>query len=386
VANPPPLSSVRIAGYTSIADLRLELNTDVTVLVGPNGAGKSNIISALELLGRVVDGQTQEFLLGHGGLSALRRRAPRDSISETIVVEVTGGPDDQLRNGYRVELRPARGDVAFVKEQVSFHAVGSYEKPYTRELAVGEESRLRAAQSSGDNTIAGIARHVLPLIEGCRVFHFHDTSSDAPVKRLVDEADNLSLAPDARNLAPLLARLLREAPPTYERIVRAVQTVAPYFADFVLRTESGRLRLRWRERGLDEVFSADELSDGTLRFICLATLLLQPDRPGTVVLDEPELGLHPFAVHQLCALITAGAQGGRRVLLATQSVTLVSQFEPEELAVVERGPLGTRVHRWQTDELSDWLEEYSLGELWEKNRLGGRPGPDTDPHDFIRGG
>jgi predicted ATPase len=257
------------------------------------------------------------------------------------------------------------------------HDRGNHPRPYDRGLGLSQESLLRRAADDANQRTSGIARHVLPILAACRVFHFHDTSPDAPVKRRTDDADNLTLAPDARNLAPLLARLRIDDPKRYQRIIRTVRTVAPFFDDFVLEPEAGRMRLRWQEKGLDDVFSADELSDGTLRFICLAALLLQPERPGTVVLDEPELGLHPFAINQLANLIRSAAVDGRKVVLATQSVTLLSHFEASEVAVVERGARGTQVSRLNPAGLSEWLDDYSLGELWEKNLLGGRPRPDS---------
>jgi predicted ATPase len=154
--------------------------------------------------------------------------------------------------------------------------------------------------------------------------------------------------------------------------------VAPYFDDFVLEPEQATIRLRWRERGLDAAFSADSLSDGTLRFICLAVLLLQDSAPGTMVLDEPELGLHPFAIHQLSALLRRAAKD-RRVVAATQSVTLLEQFSVDEVAIVERTTSGTRIQRPDPQALAQWLADYSLGELWEKNLLGGQPRPDDSP-------
>lgn len=219
---------------------------------------------------------------------------------------------------------------------------------------------------------------VLRLLSGGRVFHFDHTSADAPPKRRVDPADDLTLAPDARNIAAVLQRLRDEAPPRYQRIVRTIRTVAPYFDDFVLEPEQSWLRLRWREQGLHTVLSAENLSDGTLRFICLAVLLLQDAGPGMIALDEPELGLHPFAIHQLASLLRRAAQD-RRVVVATQSVTLLGQFSVEEIAIVERTIDGTQIHRPHPDALTQWLSDHSVGELWEKNLLGGRPRPDDGP-------
>jgi predicted ATPase len=371
------LGQVRIKGLTSMSDLTLSLDTPVTVLVGPNGAGKSNLIGALQLLGRIVDGQLQETLVRRGGFATLLHRSPEPGGgADQVEIEVSGQPTDNgIVNGYRLTLRAASGDEAVLTETVMMHNTRQHARPYEKPLAVTRESTLRSTAEDPDPKTAGIASYVLPILTGCRVFHFHDTSSDAPVKRRVDDADNVTLAPDARNVAPLLVGIETGDPHGYRRIVRAVQTVAPFFGDFFLRPEGGRLRLRWKEKGLDNVFSADELSDGTLRFICLAALLLQPDRPATIVLDEPELGLHPFAIHQLVSLIRGAAEGGK-VILASQSVTLLSHFDATEVAVIERGPTGTTATRPNVDELSDWLAEYSLGDLWEKNLLGGRPRPD----------
>jgi predicted ATPase len=371
------LGQVRISGLTSISELTLSLDTAVTVLIGANGAGKSNLIGALELLGRIVDGQLQESLVRRGGFaSLLHRSAGPGGGADHVEIEVWGQPTDAgVVNGYRLNLWAIAGDESGLRETVMMQAPG-YSESYRKTLDTARESRLRSTAEDPHSKNSGIAGYVLPILTGCRVFHFDDTSIDAPVKQRVDDADNVTLAPDARNIAPLLARIDTEEPARYRRIVRAVRTVAPFFDDFFLRPEGGRLRLRWREKGLDNVFSADELSDGTLRFICLATLLLQPERAATIVLDEPELGLHPFAIHQLVSLIRSATAEGGKVVLASQSVTLVSHFDATELVVVERGSHGTTADRLDVEALSDWLAEYSLGDLWEKNLLGGRPRPD----------
>jgi predicted ATPase len=187
----------------------------------------------------------------------------------------------------------------------------------------------------------------------------------------------LVLRQDAGNLAAVLAALRDHDQPGYasafRRIVGSVQLVAPFFREFVLRPEqSDRVQLRWRQKDSDAVFSADQLSDGTLRFICLATLLLHPDLPALVVLDEPELGLHPYAIVQLADLLRQ-ASVRSQVLIATQSVTPMNQFQLEDLIVVERHGGASPFQRPESEHLQAWLADYSLGELWEKNLIGGRP-------------
>ncbi|HSV65797.1 MAG TPA: AAA family ATPase [Mycobacteriales bacterium] len=155
-----------------------------------------------------------------------------------------------------------------------------------------------------------------------------------------------------------------------------MQQVAPFFRDFGLQPAPAEtILLRWRPVDSDVVFSANQLSEGTLRFICLATLLLSPEPPRLVVLDEPELGLHPYAIVQLAGVLRSASVRGQ-FIVATQSVTLMNQFELPDLIVVERRDGAFVFDRPPPDSLREWLDEYSLGELWEKNLIGDRPGPE----------
>jgi predicted ATPase len=379
VAGEVPLRQIKVSGLTSLGDAVLDLSSPVTLLVGPNGAGKSNVVDAFEMLGRVIDRQLNDHLLRSGGFAAILHRPTDPALTPSAVeIEVWGEWQADTSNGYKVRIEPGPEDLGLIRETTMFHDRSKHERPHETDLGTGRESRLRAQAAREAK-----ASYVLHVVTGCRVFHFDDTSADAPPKRRVDPADNLTLAPDAQNIAAVLLRLRSDDPSRYQRIVRVVRSVAPYFDDFVLEQEGAAIRLRWRERGLDSVFSADNLSDGTLRFVCLAVLLLQDNSPGTVVLDEPELGLHPFAIHQLAALLRRAARD-RRVVAATQSVTLLEQFSVAEVAIVERTRSGTQIQRPDPGALEEWLSEYSLGELWEKNLLGGRPRPDDSPR-VVRG-
>jgi predicted ATPase len=356
------LRSVVVEGFTSIRSATLELH-DLNVLVGANGAGKSNLIRAFEMLGRILDGELGLFVGRSGGANALLNA---DSISQRFIhLEVAA---DTGR--YAANLAPAAGD-AFIFDP---EAIGSRDTGTLRGLGRGHRETILTAAVSAE---LPDAEPLIETLRGCRVFHFHDTSLDAPVKQFGYIADNQSLHPDAKNLAAVLLRLRDGDRAAYQRIVRTIKQVAPFFKDFVLEPELApdSVRLRWRQEGLDTVLPADALSDGTLRFICLATLLGHPDLPGLIVLDEPELGLHPFAIVQFCEMLrTASRQS--QVLIATQSVTLMNQFELDDLIVVERKDGASVFERPDPARLSDWLADYSLGELWEKNLLGGRPRPE----------
>lgn len=356
------LTSVVVEGFTSIRSATLSLN-DVNVLVGANGAGKSNLIRALGLLGRIIDGELGLYVGLSGGASTLLNADIANPRRIHLQVEFDAGM-------YAAELIPAAGDTLIFSNE-AFAQLGW---DGMENLGRGGRESVLAIPGTPPADEAG---PLVNALRGCRVFHFHDTSRNAAVKQQGYAADNRSLHPDAGNLAAVLLRMSEGDRGRYLRIVRTIKQVAPFFRDFVLEPELApdRVRLRWLQEGSDTVFPADALSDGTLRFICLATLLGQPELPGLIVLDEPELGLHPFAIVQLAGMLRAASQESQ-VLLATQSVTLMNQFELDDLIIVERRDGASVFDRPDPDRLSEWLEEYSLGELWEKNLLGGRPRPE----------
>ncbi|WP_367132194.1 AAA family ATPase [Saccharothrix sp. HUAS TT1] len=355
------MTSIEVEGYTSIRSARVELGR-LNVLIGANGAGKSNFTRVFELLGRLVESDLGYFVGLNGGASALLNAG-----GDRLRIAIEAAPGE-----YEIELVPASEDRLITEREVLTPATS---RPF--EFSRGE----REAILPGAPGVLPRGDEMVGLLRGCRVYHFHGTSQNAPVKQLVPTADNLSLRNDAGNLAAVLLALSdsddRADQAAYRRIVGVTRQVAPFFRDFVLRPEKNdRLRLRWRQNGSDAVFSADQMSDGTLRFTCLATLLLHPELPALVVLDEPELGLHPHAVVQLAGLLRQASARGQ-VLVATQSVTLVNQFDLDDLIVVERVDGGSTFTRPDRERLGRWLEEYSLGELWEKNLIGGRPGGRT---------
>lgn len=197
------------------------------------------------------------------------------------------------------------------------------------------------------------------------------------MKQVASLHDTVSLAHDASNLAPFLLMLQRSYPESYRDILSAVRLVAPFFDDFVLEPNQENkelVGLRWRQKGYETVFGANQLSDGTLRFICLATVLLQPSelQPSAIILDEPELGLHPSAVQILAELVHSISRR-KQIIISTQSAALLSCFDADDVIVAETSDEGSVYRRLSPEKLEGWLEDYTLGEIWEKNIIGGRP-------------
>ncbi|HJP78613.1 MAG TPA: AAA family ATPase [Pseudonocardiaceae bacterium] len=357
----PALESIEIEGFLSISSASVSLGR-LNVLIGANGAGKSNFITAFELLGRLADNQLRLFVGQRGGASALLNKTKG---SQHIKFDLRGRED-----GYRGVLIPAVDEKLIFENEAVLHRTGPDAEFQAAPIGVGSSETSLNIEA---RLYPEAKKFASDLLKACKVYHFHDTSPDAAVKQFVPTADNISLRADAGNLAAVLLALRNSDDAAYRLITRAVRQVAPFFGEFVLEPENDRVRLRWSQVDSDAIFSASQMSDGTLRFICLATLLLQPALPALVILDEPELGLHPFAIVQLAGLLRQ-ASVRSQVLMATQSVTLMNQFELADLIVVQRENGASTFTRPDPAKLSAWLEDYSLGELWEKNVIGGRPG------------
>jgi predicted ATPase len=367
-----PIKQITIEGYKSIRSLKnFELH-DLNVLIGANGAGKSNFVDFFHLLHEMVDERLQITVRLKGGADRQLFMGPK--ITEQILGQLRFG-----RNGYEFSLQPTvTNQLVFSEERIFFH--GDYAGPTWYTIGSGhDESKLKNTAENGP--YEKVAGYMYPAIASWVVYHFHDTSEKAPVRREHTIRDNEQLRPDAANLASFLWQLRKQETVVYELIRDTVRLVTPFFDDFLLRPRPSNgdivLLLEWTQKDSDYPFHPNQLSDGTLRFIALTTALLQPNPPATILFDEPELGLHPYALEVLAGLInqTATRRHPRtQLIISTQSVTLLNAFVPEDIIVVDRQEGESRFRRLSESELSIWLdEEYTLGELWQKNVVGGMP-------------
>jgi predicted ATPase len=359
------LEHIEIDGFKSIRTLKLDLRR-LNILIGSNGSGKSNFISLFKLMNQAIEEDFQHAVRLGGGANALLHYGRKQTREIRVFLMFS-------QNGYECVWVPTAEDNLIFKTEVGyFHDKSKYPTPYSDSYSVaGQESVLpKLAKEYGR-----IPKYVLGQLKSWKVYHFHDTSESAPVKATGDLNDNLYFRSDAANLASFLFRLQKTNPQNYESIRDTVRMVAPFFDDFILRPvpeTPTKIKLEWNERGSDYPFLAHHLSDGTLRFICLATLLLQPNLPSTVLIDEPELGLHPYAITVLASLMQSAASR-TQVIATTQSISLLNEFSPEDLVVVNRRDNQSTFERVDQQSLAEWLKDYSLGDLWDKNVLGGRP-------------
>ncbi|ETR66430.1 MAG: SMC domain-containing protein [Candidatus Magnetoglobus multicellularis str. Araruama] len=219
-------------------------------------------------------------------------------------------------------------------------------------------------------------KHIFDTILSWGIYHFHDTSEHAAMRHYEIIQDNKALRFKASNIAPYLLRLKNDYQSIYQEIINAIQMVLPFFEDFLLDItsfgEKQKVNLSWVQKGSDFPMQPYHFSDGSIRFICLATALLQPAPPSTIIIDEPELGLHPSAIAVLAELIQNTAKR-TQLIIATQSPTLIDHFGISDIIVVNRESGASTFNRLKEKEFNVWLENYSVGELWCKNVITGGP-------------
>ncbi|WP_419933833.1 AAA family ATPase [Candidatus Palauibacter sp.] len=350
------IRSITIEGFRSFAALRDLPLRPLNVLIGANGSGKSNFLEALKLM---------ELCVSRGQrLDAYVQRA--------------GGANRLLHFGSKV-TRQVKFEARFGDDKGNFSILmhpDAEDRLFPLITATGTDLLGEIESKPNKKWLLGILQDRLANLE---TFHFHDTSPTSPIKKQARLHDNRYLRRDGSNLAPFLYRLRKKHEDAYDAIRRTVRLVAPFFEDFALEplaVKEDEIRLEWRHVGSDAYFDASSFSDGSLRFIALATVLLQPLslRPSLILLDEPELGLHPYAITLLASLLKQ-ASVDSQIIVATQSSVLLDHFEPEDVLVADRVGGATTLRRLEGEKFSGWLEDYSLGQLWEKNQFGGRPSP-----------
>jgi predicted ATPase len=365
------LRRVILKGFKSIKDMNLELRP-LNILIGANGAGKSNLVSFFKMLNEMMAGRLQQYIGSSGRAQSILHFGPKvtPQMEATLEFEAENAIDS-----YYMRLFHAAGDTLIFAEETLSFLQATYMKPKVFSLGSGhQETRIGEEADKGGVT----AKVLLRLLNNCRVYHFHDTSPTARVCQYSYLGDKRWLMPDAGNLAAFLLRLRdTNGGHAYKRIVETIRLLAPFFDDFDLEPSGPSQRdiiLNWRDRGSDQVFGPHQLSDGTLRAVCLITLLMQPEDelPDLIVVDEPELGLHPYALNVVASLFKK-ASHHTQILVGTQSGAFLDNFDAEDVVVVNRQGRESIFVRPDPVTLEAWFDEYSLGEIWEKNVIGGGP-------------
>jgi predicted ATPase len=366
------LDYITVRGFKSISSIEKLKIRPINILIGPNGSGKSNFIGVFAFLHAIREGNLRDYVTRAGGAEKVLHSGSKTTKEISFHVSFSGGI-----NQYELTLSPTDDDGLYPSSETASFWDERYPKPYEESISGRDGGREAGISDSG---VRKTASWVRGRLGSWRIYHFHDTSSSSPMRKTAKLDDNAYLRSDGSNLPAFLYFLQQKHEASYTLIRRTIQRVAPFFDDFRLspsRLQPDDIKLEWKHKSSDQYFDASSLSDGTLRFITLATLFLQPEHclPSVILVDEPELGLHPYAIEMLSALIQ---QASKRVqvIVSTQSSLLLDHFGPEDVIVASRKFGGTEISRLEPGRLDEWLKDYSLGQLWEKNEFEGRPVPE----------
>ena len=366
------IENIKIRNFKSIRDASIDLNR-INVLIGENGAGKSNFIAFFEFVKSIFARRLSQYILYRNGIDHLLYKGRR--VSDYIF----GFIDFDNINAFEFKILPAQGGEAFI-EYTKHYFNQNYKEDELKQYQTGWHPVIwdsNVKESDILNNKKWRAEYLQDNLRSFNVYHFHDTSYNSKLRLPSRVADNQFLRPDGENLAAVLYKLKDSDITAFRIIEGTVRSIAPYFRQFRFvtnNTEKGEtVSLEWEENNSDMYLNAYDLSDGTLRFIALATLLLQPSLPETIIIDEPELGLHPVAINKLAALIRRVSESSQ-IIVATQSVSVVNNFDVDEIIVVNRRDGQSCFDRLNPDDFKEWLDRYgSTGVLWEKNIIGGQP-------------
>ncbi len=365
---PKPLNTISIQGFKSIQlikDLKLE---NLNVLVGANGAGKSNFVDFFRMLRAMTEGGLTSFVTKKGGADGFFYNGLKETTYITAHLKFG-------ENEYRFILEPTTSNNLMVKGESVLWTGGGTWTTYGGGILEAHIKDWKGKRSRRGN-YPGPESYVYDSVSSWIVYHFHDTSYTASMRRHHSVRDRRELNHDASNIAAFLFFIKNYYPERYKRIIETIQFIAPFFDDFLLEPEQiGEdevIRLEWRQKGSSYPFQPSHFSDGTIRFICLTTALLQPTPPSTILIDEPELGLHPFALDVLAGMFKDASER-TQIIVSTQSATLLNHFEANQVIVVDRQAGASRFRRLDQDLLAEWLKEFALGELWQKNIFDGGP-------------
>jgi predicted ATPase len=362
------IQAIHIAGFCSLKEVCLEPGR-LTVLIGPNGAGKSNLLQALRLIPLLRTRSLQRYVADHGFGAALLHYGAKATEAIDLGVVIT---DQGTTYRYDARLAFAPDDTLYFQSENAARINPDGTRAISSLGGGHRESHLLDEEYRG-STVAAVNEWLGRMT----FYHFHDTSPQSKLRTHARREDDRCPRSDGSNLAAYLLRLKESVDSAdqkaWQRINRHCRHIAPAIKELDPVAVNGSVRLDWID-DRDERFGCHQFSDGTLRALALITVLSQPSGclPRLISIDEPELGLHPSAIAlitELCRSISRHTQ----IVLSTQSTELLDYFNADEVVVVERQQGETRLTRLSSQALQNWLEDYSLSELYDKGVIGGKP-------------
>lgn len=420
---------IKIEGFRSFKKVELDL-PPLSVLIGPNNGGKSNFLDLVSLMAEAGEGRLDEGIASRGGSRSvtfgfnwfssiaveLRFRTKMDhlrllglgglsseeflpdatfklelSFEPTLIISVEQVIEEPTREGrspLSIVKRDARdcifGRVAFMpvrtKGQKAAQSRGLSKLRRGTKVEVEERKALESRSELAifqvkDSRLYPTPYRILRELQQWTTYRDINVGPGSPLRLPGLVRPTVRLAADGANLSSVLYSIQQQHPGVWEEIIELLRTAYPDFKSITFPPEGGdgKVILRWWESPFEkEGVSANFLSDGTLKFLCLMAILKSPDPPPLICIDEPELGLHPDSI-KLVGEMMQSAAARTQLIVATHSPQIVAKLDPEQVIVTEKENGETHLRRLERRELEKWLKEFNLSDLWLAGHFGGRP-------------
>lgn len=382
---PVEFSGLNVQGYRRLRKVTLDL-AEFNVLIGANGVGKSSILEVMHLLAGSATGGLDARISQAGGISSL---LTQDGSTEVIKLGLERPVTSAEPLNYHVNLASSGIGYAISLEQLSQFQVDTQTELKLIDATAGHvryfDKQRKFVEPNWEYRPEETALSQVPkmykvpenfrhlLASATEIYHTLDVSTRAPVRTPQSLQPASTPGRNGETLLSCLYALREDHADRYEAVMDALRAAFPTFERLELPTvAAGSVTLRWKDRNFKNPIYPHQLSEGTLRFLWLATLLQSPGLPKVTLIDEPEVSLHPEMLQLLTELMREAASR-TQLIVATHSDRFVRFLKPDELVVCDLGGHGgTLVRRADELDLDKWLADYALDELWSMGRLGGR--------------
>jgi len=400
------ISKITLENFFSFKNsTTIELNPDINILLGINGSGKSNFLKAIQLLYESVIGKGLEkiFLKDWSGFNSVVNfnNDEKDYIKLSFEFD-----KDAIGNGYRFPSNPIYEIKIFKSGATSYYLK---EKLYSESIKSGENDFIYMEMDNGQGIIStrekgkiGIQKYpqeskqivfrstepvlrqisdperFYPLftlkraLEEISVYYYFDTTFESPIRQPSGYGTETKLLADGQNLMTILNNIKNSHSLYYDKIEEAVKKINPYFKDINFAFLGSKIYLVLREEYLKKSVSIEHISDGTLRYLLLLSVLFNPERGSLVCIEEPETGLHPDMINTISDAIKQSSKN-TQVIVTTHSPLLLNSFDIDDILVFEKNNQnGTEVSVKSAEEFDELIEDFLVGQAWLKGLIGGK--------------
>ncbi len=380
------INRLRVGGFRRLCEMDLTVKSPM-VLIGANGVGKSSLLDAFSLLSASARGELKEGLSSVGGVADILTRGKADMLSLHVNMEV---PNQQPLE-YDIALTPTGVGYAISSEMLS-QARAGYAEPFKHiesfdgdiryyETKEGERGLVRPnwEHNPFETSLSQVPKmfsqpeELRRILGSATQYHVLDVGPRAPVK-LPQQMKPVDLpGADGEDLVSFLYSLRESNQDRYEAVIDSLRAAFPSFEGLSFPpVAAGMLAMTWKDKNFGKPLYMNELSEGTLRFLWLVSLLQSPGLSTITMIDEPEVSLHPELLSLLADLMREASKR-TQLIVATHSDRLVRFLHPEEVVVMDTGEDGSASATWaDTLDLDAWLADYGLDEVWRMGRMGGR--------------